>query len=164
MDKIFKAVFFLSDELKRQIQLVRCKAVITSKISYANVKQALAELKLDVPIILTDNDGLPEGTIKFAEFAQDFGLDTTCLKSVRRGPKDLAILPFSSGTTGFPKGVVLTHKSVVAMNQQIADPEIIAIKETTGKFFNNVILYFPFIKIQKYRASIMSNSRGISFK
>ena len=125
--------------------------MITSKISYANVKQALTELKLDIPIILTDNDDLPEGTIKYAEFAQDYSLDTSCLKSIHRGPKDLAIIPFSSGTTGFPKGVVLTHESVVAMNQQIADPEIIAIKETTGKFSNLffLVLYVIFYHLTK---------------
>src|SRR5260370_38591648 len=28
--------------------------------------------------------------------------------------RDLAVLPYSSGTTGFPKGVVLTHRNLVA--------------------------------------------------
>jgi acyl-CoA synthetase (AMP-forming)/AMP-acid ligase II len=34
--------------------------------------------------------------------------------SVAVGPDDTAILPFSSGTTGLPKGVVLTHRNLVA--------------------------------------------------
>lgn len=123
----------ISDELKRQIDLIKCKAIVTSKMSYPSIKQALTELKLDIPVILIDNEGLPEGTIKFAEFAEDFNINTDCLKSIHRSPKDLAILPFSSGTTGFPKAVVLTHESVVAMNQQIAYPDIIVIKETTGE-------------------------------
>src|SRR4030095_14954826 len=29
--------------------------------------------------------------------------------------EDLAALPYSSGTTGFPKGVMLTHRNLVAM-------------------------------------------------
>src|SRR5438093_3147188 len=29
-------------------------------------------------------------------------------------PRDLAVLPYSSGTTGFPKGVMLTHRNLVA--------------------------------------------------
>src|SRR5437763_14044111 len=28
--------------------------------------------------------------------------------------RDLAVLPYSSGTTGFPKGVMLTHRNLVA--------------------------------------------------
>ncbi|CAH0686109.1 unnamed protein product [Spodoptera exigua] len=147
---------YTAEELKRQIELVKCKAVITSKISYANIKQALTELKMNIPVILIDNDDLPEGTIKFAEFAQDFSLDTNCLKAVKRGPKDLAILPFSSGTTGFPKGVVLTHESVVAMNQQIADPEIIAIQETTDT--NQAVLpaILPFFHIFGFNVLMMN--------
>lgn len=94
---------------------------------------------MDIPIVLVENEGLPEGTIRFAEFAEDFNLDTDCLKAVRRGPKDLAILPFSSGTTGFPKAVALTHASVLAMNQQIIDPEIVVCKETTGKSIHVLI-------------------------
>lgn len=83
-----------------------------------------------------DNEILP-GAIKFAELAEDFNIDTSCLKSVHRSPKDVAALPFSSGTTGFPKAVVLTHQGIVALNQQIADPEIVAIKETTGECYHS---------------------------
>lgn len=55
------------------------------------------------------------------------------MKEVKRSSSDVAILPFSSGTTGFPKGVVLTHKSVNAMNKMIFDPKIIAVEEASGK-------------------------------
>lgn len=33
--------------------------------------------------------------------------------------EDLAVLPYSSGTTGLPKGVMLTHRNLVAMLRQI---------------------------------------------
>ncbi|XP_026730589.1 4-coumarate--CoA ligase 1-like [Trichoplusia ni] len=144
------------DELKRQIQLIKCKAVVASNISYANIKQALSELQMDIPIVLVENEGLPEGTIRFAEFAEDFNLDTDCLKAVRRGPKDLAILPFSSGTTGFPKAVALTHASVLAMNQQIIDPEIVVCKETTAT--NQAVLpaILPFFHIFGFNSLMLS--------
>lgn len=32
---------------------------------------------------------------------------------------DVAVLPYSSGTTGFPKGVMLTHRNLVAMLSQL---------------------------------------------
>ncbi len=37
---------------------------------------------------------------------------------------DLAALPFSSGTTGVPKGVMLTHANLVYNSQQIRDSKI----------------------------------------
>ena len=35
------------------------------------------------------------------------------------GPDDLAVLPYSSGTSGRPKGVILTHRNLVANLLQI---------------------------------------------
>ena len=34
--------------------------------------------------------------------------------SVGISPDDVAVMPYSSGTTGFPKGVMLTHRNLVA--------------------------------------------------
>ncbi len=35
------------------------------------------------------------------------------------GRSDLVALPYSSGTTGFPKGVMLTHYNLVSMLRQL---------------------------------------------
>ena len=43
---------------------------------------------------------------------------------------DLAALPYSSGTTGMPKGVMLTHRNLVANVAQIAAHEAIAADDT----------------------------------
>lgn len=36
------------------------------------------------------------------------------LPDKRRSPDELATLPYSSGTTGLPKGVELTHRNLVS--------------------------------------------------
>jgi len=41
------------------------------------------------------------------------------LREVRCGPADMAVLPYSSGTTGRPKGVILTHANIVANIRQV---------------------------------------------
>ena len=62
---------------------------------------------------------------------------------------DVAILPFSSGTTGLPKGVMLTHKSIVSniaqcvfpKSMEFIEPATETFQPTTGKILLNNVLY-----------------------
>ncbi|XP_050666783.1 uncharacterized protein LOC126966677 [Leptidea sinapis] len=138
---------YTADELKRQLEQINCKAIISSKLSYKNISEALKTIKRNVPVILIDNDALPEGTIRFAEFANDFNVNTDCLKAVKRSADDVAILPFSSGTTGFPKAVVSTHRSIVAFNKMIYDPNVIEVEEATATYQSVLPGVLPFFHI-----------------
>ncbi|XP_053608886.1 uncharacterized protein LOC128674410 [Plodia interpunctella] len=138
---------YTTEELKHQLKLIDCKAVVTSKLTHANVVESLKENNMNIPVILIDNEGLPEGTIKFAEFAEDLTVDIDCLKSVKRTADDVACIPFSSGTSGFPKGVELTHKSLVAANKSIALPEIVVVLETTATQQSAFTAVIPFFHI-----------------
>ncbi|CAH0727178.1 unnamed protein product, partial [Brenthis ino] len=143
-------------ELKRQLELIECKAIVSSKLSYPNIALALKEMKVKIPVILIDNDNLPEGTIKFAEFAEDLTVNTDCLKTVNRKRKDVAIMPFSSGTTGFPKAVVLTHEGVNAMNEMFFSPDVVAVQEATASFQSVIPAVLPFFHIFGFNALLIN--------
>ena len=53
--------------------------------------------------------GAAEGATPFAALRHDGPMDEVAVS-----PDDVAVLPYSSGTTGLPKGVVLTHRGLVA--------------------------------------------------
>ena len=42
----------------------------------------------------------------------------------KASPRDVAILPYSSGTTGLPKGVMLSHRNLVVNLQQVGHPDM----------------------------------------
>ena len=53
-----------------------------------------------------------EGTRRCADLLAEHGARPPRSRSTRR--RDIAVLPYSSGTTGRPKGVMLTHRNLVA--------------------------------------------------
>lgn len=50
-------------------------------------------------------------------------------------PDDLVFMPYSSGTTGLPKGVLLTHKNVTSNLTQYNYEELRLSNTTTGIYF-----------------------------
>ena len=46
---------------------------------------------------------------------------------------DIVVLPYSSGTTGPPKGVALTHYNMVANMAQLNHPDVTMIRDAAGE-------------------------------
>ena len=58
-------------------------------------------------------------------------------------PTDLAFLAYSSGTTGLPKGVMLTHRNIVANMLQVAAIEMMEMHWTE----DSMVSFLPFFHI-----------------
>nr|ADO16242.1 4-coumarate-CoA ligase [Ocimum tenuiflorum] len=65
-------------------------------------------------------DAPPEGCLDFSVLCE---ADEADAPDVEIDPNDAVALPFSSGTTGLPKGVILTHKSLITSIAQQVDGE-----------------------------------------
>jgi long-chain acyl-CoA synthetase len=76
----------------------------------------------------------PSGVERF----DDLAAEPSNAVSVTVGMEDLAALPYTSGTTGFPKGVMLTHANLTANQQQF----FAAVPVRRDDVFLNVLPYF----------------------
>jgi acyl-CoA synthetase (AMP-forming)/AMP-acid ligase II len=78
---------------------------------------------------------IPAGTVDLRQMLQD-GVDTSDVRFTGN-IDDTAVLPYSSGTTGLPKGVMLNHRNIVSNIAQINEcREICCTEPALGMTFN----------------------------
>ncbi|XWS70938.1 hypothetical protein CRYUN_Cryun03dG0093600 [Craigia yunnanensis] len=108
--------FYTPAEIEKQAKASKTKLLITQAIYAEKVKVFAKEN--DIKILTIDTP--PEGCMHFSELTQ---ADENEIPAVKINPDDVVALPYSSGTTGLPKGVMLTHKSLVTSVAQQVDGE-----------------------------------------
>lgn len=111
--------FFTPAEISKQAKASAAKLIVTQSRYVDKVRD------LGLLIICTDSSSLiPEGCLSFSELThsgeEDHG---PRVNSVEISPEDVVALPYSSGTTGLPKGVMLSHKGLVTSVAQQVDGE-----------------------------------------
>jgi long-chain acyl-CoA synthetase len=92
------------------------RAIITSSDLLPAIQAAQKELPDLKHIIVADKDGLP-GTAYFHKLLAD---NSDQVKIENLGEDDLACVVYTSGTTGNPKGVMLTHFNLWLFHSQVA--------------------------------------------
>ncbi|GAB2246890.1 hypothetical protein Droror1_Dr00006772 [Drosera rotundifolia] len=102
-------------EIEKQARASKAKVIITQAAFVEKVKKYADESGVKIVVI---GDPVPEGCIHFSVLAS---VDENGLPDVEVHPDDVVALPYSSGTTGLPKGVMLTHKGLVTSVAQQVD-------------------------------------------
>ncbi|KAF7825019.1 4-coumarate--CoA ligase 2 [Senna tora] len=109
--------FYTPAELRKQLTASKAKLIITQSM-YVSKLQVEAADEDEFQVITVDDP--PEKCLHFSVVSE---ADEREVPEVEIEAEDAVALPFSSGTTGLPKGVVLTHKSLTTSVGQQVDGE-----------------------------------------
>ncbi|KAK6155424.1 hypothetical protein DH2020_009672 [Rehmannia glutinosa] len=113
--------FCTAKEIFKQFSASKSRMIITQSQYVDKLREAgdnFPKIGEDFSVITIDDP--PEGCLHFSvlsEANEDEAL------AVEIDPDDAVALPFSSGTTGLPKGVILTHRSLITSVAQQVDGE-----------------------------------------
>ena len=112
---VFSPLFsaFGPEPIKARMTIGNAKALVTSESFYRRkIEPWRKELTSLQHVFLTEcSSNLPPGTI---DLARALAQASDSFETVWTAPEDMALLHFTSGTTGRPKGAVHVHEAVVA--------------------------------------------------
>ncbi|XP_050224333.1 4-coumarate--CoA ligase 2 [Mercurialis annua] len=147
--------FYTSNEIFKQLNSSRAKLIITQSL-YVDKLRETAEnqpkIGEDFRVITVDEP--PENCLHFTVLSE---ANEAEIPNVLIDIDDPVALPFSSGTTGLPKGVILTHKSLITSVAQQVDGENpnLYIKEE-----DVVLCVLPLFHIYSLNSVLLCSLRG----
>eukprot|EP00252_Welwitschia_mirabilis_P008408 TRINITY_DN20220_c0_g1_i3.p1 TRINITY_DN20220_c0_g1~~TRINITY_DN20220_c0_g1_i3.p1 ORF type:complete len:466 (+),score=-31.77 TRINITY_DN20220_c0_g1_i3:303-1700(+) len=110
--------FYTPGEVAKQASASGARVVVTQ----AAFAEKLSAIRQRLSHVFTIDEAVPEGCLPFSALAEADEAELDGLAD-DIDAEEVVALPYSSGTTGLPKGVMLTHRSLVASVAQQVDGE-----------------------------------------
>ncbi|XP_044749008.1 4-coumarate--CoA ligase 1-like [Coccinella septempunctata] len=152
---------YTPEEICRQLLDSGAKALITLTDFWPVAKKAVEMTKRNLYILTIntkEGQATPSGAINFAEFIRE-KIEVDDRNHISH--EDIAFMPYSSGTTGLPKGVLLTHSNMLSNLAQLDVPGLNYLEESTNDHQDVIPVILPQFHIYGLLVSmILSTSRG----
>ncbi|KAJ7979477.1 4-coumarate:CoA ligase 4 [Quillaja saponaria] len=108
--------YYTPAEVTKQATSSKTKLIITQSAYVDKVKDFAKDN--NVKLMCIDDSSSVEGVLHFKELTE---ADENDIPAIKINPDDVVALPYSSGTTGLPKGAMLSHKGLVTSVAQQVD-------------------------------------------
>lgn len=118
---------YTAPEVTQQLTDADAELLVTIAPFYEMASKAIQGTKVRQIVVIGDT---PEGVTALADFMGPPQEDQVPVDIENH----IAVLPYSSGTTGLPKGVMLTHRNLVANTDQVMGYAALEPHETTVAF------------------------------
>ncbi len=105
---------FSPREVEYQLNDSNSKVLVTVEQLYPNFQQVRKNTKVEKVIVANITGGQAKVEGEFIDFMDMFAVNPAPPKIKWNVDEDIAVLQYTGGTTGLPKGAMLTHKNVVA--------------------------------------------------
>lgn len=140
----FINTIYTVEEIHRQLVNSEPKVVVSDTSLEDKVEAALLLYKKPTPVVINGPSSI-SGAYNLRQILEDRTI--AFADPVEVCGKDRAFMPYSSGTTGHPKGVVLSHDAVSSNIAMISHPYNFLHRETTESHQDTFLGYLPFFHI-----------------
>ncbi|KAJ8919233.1 hypothetical protein NQ315_003816 [Exocentrus adspersus] len=136
---------YTKDEVKRQLIDSKAKVLFANAERDKELRSICDDLRIQLIALKThSNVTLSNGTINLFDCITSSSKNLEEIYPTSVTSDDVVILPFSSGTTGLPKGVQLTHYNLVANLMQTSAKEFDIVTEDTDE---TILAFLPFFHL-----------------
>lgn len=152
---------YTAEEISKQLIDSGAKILFGTASNYSVLKNAidLANKQILMVCVRTSMDeSIPNGAVDFAELSNPTGVHFSNLRHHNRDPDDVVFLPYSSGTTGLPKGVELTHTNIISNSEMLTVKTgcSTVVLPTTDTFQDVLPCVLPFFHIYGLTVTMIS--------